>query len=603
MRKGITILILATLAGRSYAQTFDWRKFIFWDRGKSSGLVRPGWTGWDLRTTNLLKWSEDFSNAAWAKVNTAVSGEEVTTTNSNHLLTQSVTVIPSAIYTFSFMAKLGTLATPKYSIYDSTNGANITAPTSYASLINASTYTRVSFTFTVPSTCTSVAVYPVRDSSGTGTVYVKEAQLNEGSTALPYVATTDLQRVAVGPDLRGAIPIRREIGGVVSYSPAPDTASKYTYSNGEVRQVTGTNLLTHSEALDNAAWTKTGATLTANYGIAPDGTKTSIRGVFSGSDKDVVQMVTSAVPCVFSIWVKGVNGETIQLALSGGNNTVLTLNGAWQQLTHTGASTTLVAIGTWLGATVRDIEIWHPQLNPGTLPDTYTKTEGVALEPGYPFLTLGASTAAGSDDPVRRASGMVFDGSNDYLTTTLLANPPVNTVIAVANPAAINGYYAVAGTDSAGTPPAFTLYANLAGSGNNLPSYVQNRANGSQSIGAGAAQLTVGQFADLVGVGRGDSTDLHINAALQSTRGSGVTAWNTRLELVVGAGFYQNNKSDFFTGTISHVDLYNRALNPREIRQNHNYLRALMAQTATQLNPFSTDFSSAFGSGGYSPLP
>ena len=51
---------------------------------------------------------------------------------------QTVAVSPSTQYTFSFQAKAGTLATPQYSVYDATHGADIVSATSYASSINSS---------------------------------------------------------------------------------------------------------------------------------------------------------------------------------------------------------------------------------------------------------------------------------------------------------------------------------------------------------------------------------------------------------------------------------------------------------------------------------
>lgn len=97
---------------------------------------------------------------------------------------QAVTVSPSTQYTFSFQAKAGTLATPKYSVYDVTHGADIVSATSYAGSINGSTFSTVSVTFTTPAGCTSINVYLERDSVGTGTVFVTHAQLVPGSSVV-----------------------------------------------------------------------------------------------------------------------------------------------------------------------------------------------------------------------------------------------------------------------------------------------------------------------------------------------------------------------------------------------------------------------------------
>jgi hypothetical protein len=69
-------------------------------------------------------------------------------------------------------------------VYDSINLGNIVAPTSYFTEIGTD-WTRISVTFTVPVGCTTIAIYPVRDSAVTGTAYIWGAQLE----ALPFTTS------------------------------------------------------------------------------------------------------------------------------------------------------------------------------------------------------------------------------------------------------------------------------------------------------------------------------------------------------------------------------------------------------------------------------
>jgi hypothetical protein len=149
---------------------------------------------------NLLTKTEKFDDSVWIKSSgefaIAVTADAttdplggntadlLTCAATFHFIRQQVAVEPATQYTFSWYARQGTLD-PKYSVFDNSNGANIVAPTSYTA---TGSWQRFSATFTTPSGCTQVSVYPARD-SGNGspaTLYVWGAMLNLGATALTY---------------------------------------------------------------------------------------------------------------------------------------------------------------------------------------------------------------------------------------------------------------------------------------------------------------------------------------------------------------------------------------------------------------------------------
>ncbi len=130
------------------------------------------------------------------------------------------------------------------------------------------------------------------------------------------------------------------------------------------------NLLTYSE--DFSVWSKEATvTLTANYGLAPDGTQTSTRMQMDANDS-IYRSASSGN--TFSIYIKGTAGETIRVA--NGTTITHTLTGRWDRVSvhDSGGSSTQVTLNTYSSATARDIEIWGAQLVKGDQPKDYLKT-------------------------------------------------------------------------------------------------------------------------------------------------------------------------------------------------------------------------------------
>lgn len=148
---------------------------------------------------NLLANPEQIGGASWdafgdlaMTLNYAVAPDgsshasRGTSTGNGHALRQVVTVIPGTTYTFSFFARNHGGTGASLSVYDYTHGGNIVAPSSYFSQLNVATFARVGVTFTVPAGCTSIGVYPLRDSGAPVDVLLWGAKLEVGPTMTPY---------------------------------------------------------------------------------------------------------------------------------------------------------------------------------------------------------------------------------------------------------------------------------------------------------------------------------------------------------------------------------------------------------------------------------
>lgn len=151
--------------------------------------------------TNLCLHSESMNNAAWIKVPTVTADSIAapTTLVTADMLTyagagsiyQTIAVSASTNYVFSYYVKLGTRVNNRYAIYCATT-ATFFVPSTVAVGPSTSGWTRVVVPFTTPSTCSSIRVYPDRADTtwNTGTTYIWGCQLELGTVATSYIATT-----------------------------------------------------------------------------------------------------------------------------------------------------------------------------------------------------------------------------------------------------------------------------------------------------------------------------------------------------------------------------------------------------------------------------
>ncbi len=171
--------------------------------------------------TNICLQANNFDIATWAKSNVTVTADQlaapdgatsadlVTSGNLvNQGIYQALTVTASTAYTFSFYARLGSMAAAsfKMAFRDDTAGVFIAEDVVPSQTPTSSGWTRITYAVTTPVGCLSMRVYPFRNTAAVaGTFYLWGAQLEAGSFATSPIPTfgTALARSADSASMTG----------------------------------------------------------------------------------------------------------------------------------------------------------------------------------------------------------------------------------------------------------------------------------------------------------------------------------------------------------------------------------------------------------------
>ena len=364
-------------------------------RVNSAGLV-------ELVPYNLLTYSNTFTNSDWVKGSTIAltSGQlGYDGTNNAWLLSKGAVlyasmgqaVSSSDTKTLSVYAKANTntkmslfsTSSPSnfYQDFDLSNGtlgplSNGVVSTLIEPMGNG--WYRCSVVFS--GNTTSFDIFPDNiNEANSGSIYIQDAQINEGTT-LPYQKT----------ETRLNIP-------------------RLDYSNGTCPSLLvepqRTNLLTYSSSFDNANWAKLDATITANSTTAPDGTLTADK--FIANANNAAHAFYQSVPSgaysfsiyakaaeetVFSLWLNDFS-KNARFDLSSG--TVVFSNVTSANITDVGNGwfrcdvydttlTTFVAIfgrngAAYVGNGVNGMFFWGAQVEAGSYATSYIPTTSASV--------------------------------------------------------------------------------------------------------------------------------------------------------------------------------------------------------------------------------
>jgi hypothetical protein len=409
---------------------------------------------------NLFLYSEQFNNAAWVKLNTTViantenspidnkTADSIfgSTTDGFHNLKQVVSVTDDVIYTMSVFAKFKNPLVTQISLTTSSSNSAFTGIRATFNLktgaivdnsdkIASSQYVGngwFRFSLTNTATATASANLEVELNAGTyiGTgddsLFLWGFQLNTGDKALPYVKT---------------------LSTAVTQAFTASPRIEYDYVTGEclgyLAEGASTNLFVRSEELDNASWSKipsgngTAPIVTANFGIAPDGTLSADKVVFEiaadvAGDRSILRQATTAgAEFNQSFWIKSLNGNVqISIAAVGAGILDINITSEWQRFDATNSTTISSNNGLQLqgdrgtGDLIANVLVWGAQCEALPFTTSYIRTEGStvtravdSLEPTL-FSNIGtvfvnANFLGGADkNPANRYPFSLKDSGN-----------------------------------------------------------------------------------------------------------------------------------------------------------------------------------------------
>ena len=181
---------------------------------------------------------------------------------------------------------------------------------------------------------------------------------------------------------------------------------------------TRSNLVTYSEAFDNAAWIKVGGAITPNIGVSPDGSLNADRFYISTAAANTrlyINYTYSASTYTASVYAKN-NGNTntfrFSYADSGGQSFSpnFTLTNQWQRFEYTFTSVggsgvfwfACVTSSTGVGSEL-DIQIFGAQLEQGSYATSYIPTQGSAVT-----RVADACNNGGNEQVINSTEGVLY---------------------------------------------------------------------------------------------------------------------------------------------------------------------------------------------------
>jgi hypothetical protein len=332
LRAGATAFPPATFALNFLTGALD--SGVTFTRGSNATLVDS--TGKiTYAPANLLLQSQTFDNASWTKLATTVTPNATTapdgtltadklvedTSTAQHRTDQTPTS-PAGAQTFSVFAKAAERAFMGLRIGTVGGGFNLSNGTTYA-ISGGVTATIVSagdgWYLCSISVSSASANDPCRIGLAQNTATLAPSYTGDGTSGI-FIWGAQLEPVTyqTTPGTYNPTTTAAYYGPRFDYDPVTLAAK------GLLIEEQRTNILLYSEQLDNAAWIKSNATITANATTSPDGTANAEKLVENTANAQhfVLQLpsATASTAYTFTVYLKAAERTRAALIDSGGSS-------------------------------------------------------------------------------------------------------------------------------------------------------------------------------------------------------------------------------------------------------------------------------------------